>query len=286
MKPIVALLLALLPASSQAPFGSPACPGEPADRVFFFTCHSPAHKTPLWVAHTLTPEQLEGGASRPSRFRQDRGLASPSAADRDYRFSGFHRGHLAPAADFSSPEAVRATFLLSNAVPQKPSANTGPWRRLENAVRRAARTADRVHVFTGALFEGEPRTIGAGQVAVPSHTYKVILLIHGDSAAAMFAAIVPNHENVSGSLDQFTVTVDEVEQRTGLDFFSELDDALENDLESRRGFHGLPDILQPFNNARHFFFIGRGHIFEESRLPGWRPVGPNSNHKSEDKHDQ
>jgi endonuclease G len=187
------------------------------------------------VAHTLTPEQLgTPAARRPSRFRPDRGLASPSAADRDYRSSAYHRGHLAPAADFSSPEAVRATFLLSNAVPQQPSVNTGPWRRLENAVRRAARTADRVHIFTGTLFEGERKTIGPGQVAVPSHTYKVVLLIQGDSAA-MFAAIVPNQENVSGSLDQFTVTVDEIEHRTGLDFFSELEDTLENDLESRRG---------------------------------------------------
>jgi endonuclease G len=236
MKVIVALLLALLPASAQAPFGSPACPGEPADRVFFFTCHSPAHRAPLWVAHTLTLEQLDAAAaSRPSRFRQDRNLASPSAADRDYRSSGFHRGHLAPAADFSSPEAVRATFLLSNAVPQTPSVNTGTWRRLENAVRRAAGAADRVHVFTGTLFEGERKTIGPGKVVVPSHTYKVVLLIQGDSAA-MFAAIVPNRENVSGSLDQFAVTVDEVEHRTGLDFFSELEEAHENDLESRREF--------------------------------------------------
>jgi endonuclease G len=231
MKLIAALLLALTPASAQAPFGSPACPGEPADRVFFFTCHSPAHKVPFWVAHTLTPGQLGGAASRPSGFRPDRGLASPSASDRDYRSSGFHRGHLAPAADFSSPDAVSATFLLSNAVPQAPSVNTGPWRRLENAIRRAARTADRVHVFTGALFEGEPKTIGPGQVAVPSHTYKVILLIQGDSAA-MFAAIVPNQENLRGPLEQFVATVDQVEQRTGLDFFTELEDTLENRLEA------------------------------------------------------
>jgi endonuclease G len=234
MKLIAALVLALIPASAQAPFGSPACPGEPAGRVFFYTCHSPAHKVPFWVAHIV--EQRDAAAPRPSRFRRDRGLASPSAADRDYRFSGFHRGHLAPAADFASPDAVRATFLLSNAVPQTPSVNAGPWRRLENAVRRAARAADRVHVFTGALFEGEPKTIGPGQVAVPSHTYKIVLFIQRDSAAAMCAAIVPNHENVRGSLDQFAVTVDEIEHRTGLDFFSELDDALENELESRRVF--------------------------------------------------
>jgi DNA/RNA endonuclease G (NUC1) len=158
MKLIAVLLLALAPASAQAPFGSPACPGEPADRVFFFLCHSPAHKVPFWVAQTLTPDQFDGAASRPSGFRQD-----------------------------------------------------------------------------GALFEGEAKTIGPGQVAVPSHTYKVVLFMQGDSAA-MFAAIVPNQDNLNGPPDQFAVTVDEIEQRTGLDFFSELEDALENELEARREF--------------------------------------------------
>jgi endonuclease G len=219
MKPIVALLLALTPASAQAPFGSPACPGEPAGRVFFFVCYSPAHKTPLWVAHTLTPEQLDGAAApRPSRFRQDRGLASPSAADRDYRSSGFHRGHLARRRLLLTRRRPRH-LPASNAVPQKPSVNTGPWRRIENVIRGAAHAADRVHVFTGALFEGEPKTIGQGQVAVPSHTYKVVLFIQGDSAA-MFAAIVPNQDDLPGPLDRFAVTVNEIEQRTGLDFFS------------------------------------------------------------------
>jgi hypothetical protein len=65
-----------------------------------------------------------------------------------------------------------------------------------------------------------PKPSAPAEVAVPSHTYKVILLVQGDSAAT-FAAIVPSRDNVNGPPDQFAVTVDEVEQRTGLDFFSE-----------------------------------------------------------------
>jgi endonuclease G len=50
----------------------------------------------------------------------------------------------------------------------------------------------------------------------------------------MYAVIVPNEVNVNDSLDRLAVTVDEVERRTSLDFFSELEDEVERDLESRR----------------------------------------------------
>jgi len=231
---LLATLLLLASAAPAQPFGSPACHGESADRFFLFICHSPHRKVPLWTAYTSIPAHLDGSAARPRRFRQDLQLVSSGAADSDYLHSVYSRGHLAPAADFAfSDAAIGSTFLLSNAVPQRQSVNAGRWRQVENAVRRIARHADRVHVFTGVLFEGEPRRIGAGGVSVPSHTYKVILVEHGP-ARKMYAVIVPNQDQVRETLDQFAVSVDEVEHRTGLDFFSELPDEQEQELESSR----------------------------------------------------
>jgi endonuclease G len=237
MKLIATLLLLASAALAQhAPFGSPDCSGEAADRVYFFLCYSPADKAPLWVAYTLTPAQLDGSATRPSHFREDRELTSQGATDRDYRHSGYDRGHLAPARDFAfSPAAIRSTFLLSNAVPQKPSVNRGRWAAVEAAVRGVAQHADRVHVFSGTLFEGNIERIGDGQVAVPSHTYKVILAEHRQ-ARSMYAVIVPNQDHIHAPQNAFAVSVDEVERRSGLDFFRELRDDEEEDLESRRQF--------------------------------------------------
>ena len=239
MKPITLLFLAasaLL--AQQAPFGSPACAGESAGRTFFFLCHSPSAKVPLWAGYVLTRRQLEQPVRSSARphFRRDDALHSPGATNRDYRHSGFSRGHLVPAADFRfSDEAYRSTFILSNAIPQKQSVNSGRWAAAEAAVRKLVRDADRVHVFAGPLFEGELQRIGAGRVAVPSHTFKVVLAVRG-SRHAMYALIVPNQDGVTDSLDELAVPVDEVEQRTGLDFFSELEDSVERQLESRRGF--------------------------------------------------
>ena len=179
-----ALLLALAFAlSGESPAGAPGCSGpgrEFADRDFFVLCHSSTHKAALWVGYELRPEHLNRVATRPSGFRADLRLSGSAAENIDYKGSGYSRGHLAPAADFAwSQAAMRATFLLSNAVPQRGSVNSGLWARLEAAVRRLALDSDVLYVFTGPLFSSDPERIGPGGVAVPTHTFKVVLAVRG-----------------------------------------------------------------------------------------------------------
>jgi endonuclease G len=235
------LLLAALAVSAPAQharFGLPACFAphvEFAGRRYFLLCHDSDAKTSAWVGYELKPQQLLRVAQRPRRFRSDTALSRPGAADADYRHTGFSRGHLAPVADFSwSEEAVRATFLLSNAVPQRQRVNAGRWAQVEAAVRSLAARSDAAFVFTGPIFPADPARIGAGRVAVPSHLFKVVLAVKGDRKS-MFAAIVPNVDHVPEPLAHFLTSVDEVERQTGLDFFSGLDDAEETELEAARG---------------------------------------------------
>lgn len=99
--------------------------------------------------------------------------------------------------------------------------NSSLWRRLENEVRKLARTADSVIVVTGAIFAEDAERIVSGGVAVPAELYKVVLVLqHG--RAWMTAAILPNAES-RGSLRSFTVPVADVESKTGLKFFQLLD---------------------------------------------------------------
>jgi len=121
---LAALLLAFiacLPAQYDR-FGSPACSSadqELADRSFFVLCHSSSRKVALWVGYELKPKHLHGRVSRPTHFRHDTGLSGPSADDADYKYSGFSRGHMAPAADFAwSDEAIRATFCFRTPFPR------------------------------------------------------------------------------------------------------------------------------------------------------------------------
>jgi endonuclease G len=239
----IALLAALASALAAQPgrFGAPACAGddqELADRSFFLLCHSASRKVPLWVGYELTPSRLAGAAVRSSHFRADRALARPGARDSDYKGSGFSRGHLAPAADFAwSDEAVRATFLLSNVAPQLQQVNAGVWARLEHGVRRLAAAADAVYVFSGPVFAGEPAVIGAGRVAVPAHFFKTILVVK-DGQRTMYGALIPNR-HCDEPLSHFSTSVEEIERRTGLNFFNLLEHEEQETLESARPL--LPD---------------------------------------------
>jgi len=231
------MMFALLYWLAPIAFAQPAC-DAPARRLvahaFFRVCYDSSLKAPVWTEYELRPEHLAAAARRRPNFRRDPSVSFPTASNADFRNSGYARGHLVPAADFAwSVEAHRATFFLTNVIAQKQSVNAGLWRSLESAVRRIAAIADSVLVFSGPLFDSETiEFLAQGGVAVPTHTYKVLLAVQA-GRRTMFAAIIPNERIPPQPLNLFAVTVDEVERRTGFDFFAFLDDADEDALESR-----------------------------------------------------
>jgi hypothetical protein len=86
-----------------------------------------------------------------------RSLATARRAGReaDYADSGFDKGHMAPANYFMrSVAAIKATFVLTNAVPQKHGVNGGKWAQLEKAVHDLAATEGTVWIFSGPVFVG------------------------------------------------------------------------------------------------------------------------------------
>ncbi|MBM3811353.1 MAG: DNA/RNA non-specific endonuclease [Acidimicrobiia bacterium] len=86
-------------------------------------------------------------------------------------------------------------------------------------------TAEAVFVFTGPIFDSqEIDVIGPGRVAVPTHFFKVILVLRPHDRT-LHASILPNLDPIPQPLDAFFVSADEVERRTGLGFFSSLDDS-------------------------------------------------------------
>jgi endonuclease G len=230
------MTLALLYWLAPIAFAQPAC-DAPARRLldhsFFRICYDFSLKSPAWTEYELRPEHLSASSPRRPSFRRDPSIASPAASNADFRNSSYSRSHMIPAADFAwSEQAYNATFFLTNVVAQKQSVNAGLWRVLENRVRRIAASADSVLVFTGPLFDSKPlEFLAPGGVAIPACTYKVLLAVQGNRRF-MFAAIIPNTGNPREPLNHFAVTVDEVERRTGLDFFSFLADAEEQALES------------------------------------------------------
>jgi endonuclease G len=226
-------------------FGQPACAQPLLDKKFFVVCHDPNLKVPLWVGYALTREELSGsGVNRKGiDFHADPDLPKGSRAElADYSKSGYDKGHMAPAADFKrTRDAIKATFTLSNAVPQRHGVNAGAWGHLEDAVRALADSRGQVWVFSGPVFAGKRPmgTIGPDKVAIPTHTFKVVLAIAPDGTKEMFAYVMPNLEKTRTALRDFSMTVRYVEKLTGMDFFGGLtrdeQDALEMTLKELPG---------------------------------------------------
>lgn len=209
-------------------------PGEQIIKHTGYTLsYNEEFEVPSYVAYELTRDEVLGGEERSDSFKADPTVRTGSAELDDYRGSGYDRGHMAPAADFKwSEEAMKDTFYLSNMCPQDTSFNRGIWADLEAVIRTMAYDNDRIYVVTGpVLTDGPYETIGDNEVAVPKNFYKVVL-DYTDPGIKAIGFILPN-ENSDRSLQSFAVTVDEVEEMTGIDFYPALPDDEEEVLESQ-----------------------------------------------------
>ncbi|NJK82880.1 MAG: DNA/RNA non-specific endonuclease [Saprospiraceae bacterium] len=193
------------------------------------------HELAAWVAYELTREQLKmERVKRADLFQPDAKVATTSAQLNDYRGSGYDRGHLIPAADRAfSTAAMQETFLMSNVAPQVHTFNGGIWRELEELVRDWAYKYKKVYVVTGPLLTKPPlKKIGQNKVSVPTAFYKVILDISEPELKGI-GFIIPN-ETSNQRLQQYAMSIDEVEKQTGIDFFADLmDETLAQKIESQ-----------------------------------------------------
>lgn len=141
----------------------------------------------------LCPTQVEwqvclddiGSARRSPSWRFIEDIAHPLAVacHDDFTSSGYHRGHLCPAADRSSSmEAMRSTFTMSNVAPQVPALNMGAWKATELAVRNAVLLGDTITVVTIPVFLArDTMRLGAHGIAVPHAFFKAAWCSGNDS---------------------------------------------------------------------------------------------------------
>ncbi len=191
--------------------------------------YSEEHEQALWVYYTLTPENLTGPAKRKNNFKSDPLVESKSAASKDYSKTGYDRGHLCPAASMTiNQEAMNESFYMSNMSPQAPELNRGKWKQLEGQVRSWVMIEGKLHVVSGPIFEDNIETIGKNEVTVPGYYYKAIY--DPTDEEKMIGFIFPNKE-IENKISDYVVTINEIESRTNIDFFTALPDSLENILE-------------------------------------------------------
>ncbi|RCV92715.1 DNA/RNA non-specific endonuclease [Vreelandella rituensis] len=191
----------------------------------------------LWVSYQLNAVEDTRIGARPN-FQADWRTLWPVGTD-EYSGSGYDRGHLAPnyaIAAVHGRSAQLHTFRMSNMAPQRPDLNRQLWQRLEESVMdHFAPRFERLQVITGPVF---PESFmdnvfnRVGLVEIPEAFYKIIVVPHAETPLAL-AFIMPQTVRGNEPLDDYLVSIDQVEARTGLDFFPDLAQDVEQRLESR-----------------------------------------------------
>ena len=190
-----------------------------------------------WAAWHLTKPHTYGHGERPQRAFHDDEDVSNSTHYYDYnRSKTYERGHLCPAGDNKWDEdAMYETFLMTNVCPQHYDLNSGVWNDIEMKCRDWARQEGDVYIVCGPIFYPHRRNrelIGKSRIPVPDAFFKVVLSNKHQGKGIGF---ICENRHGSSNLNDYMMTIDEVERITGIDFFPAIPDDMENRVESQIG---------------------------------------------------
>lgn len=161
------------------------------------------------------------------------------------RFPGYDRGHICPSGDrTASKEMNSQTFVMTNMQPQygefngyDKSGNNGLWLRMENQLRKWAdklSATDTIFVCKGGTIDSETNIITriGGKLIVPKYFYMAILRKSSFGYAGMaFWSEQKNAWRTNETLRSHAISIKELEARTGIDFFCNLPDDVEAQVE-------------------------------------------------------
>lgn len=189
--------------------------------------------TANWVSWKLDTSWL-GNIEREDDFRPDSSIPDRCYQVRpnDYRGTGYDRGHITPSGDRTRNQTMNsATFVMSNMIPQTPENNREVWGELEEYSRDLVRQGKTIYIVAGG--EGQKERIADQKITVPKHTWKVILISDNNGKNLETIAVwMPNNDKVANTdWKDYIVSVDQVEKKTGYDFFNTLDKDIQRNIE-------------------------------------------------------
>jgi len=245
--------------------GNPSNAGTDSDnyllvKPYFTLSYNNSRGEPNWVSWRVTENDL-GDAPRKQTFDADETLPAGSNIVRtsDYSGSGFDRGHMCPHSDRAANQDMSyATFVMTNIIPQAPNVNRKAWAQLEVYCRDLVKRHNRLYVLSGPIGRGGTGSKGfaeslpKGQVTVPAECWKVIVVVPEDGSPESAASIsasdrviavdMPNDQTQVGEIwDTYRCRPINIEQKTGLHFFTALPSVVAAQLEQKLDDESIPE---------------------------------------------
>lgn len=208
----LAATLSMCPAS---PYGLPSNTNNSLQLCHpgYYTQYNTSKYDPEIVIWQITPDTAISCGERQGNFHQDTLADNKDASPSDYVGSGYDKGHMADAADFTfdAKEEVD-TFSMTNMTPQLPGLNRGGWKWLETMSRVYAIKYNKVVVFSGPVFGTDDGRLN-NHIDVPKYFWKVIYIPSLNKALSI---LVPN-DNIRGKdILNYIVSVNKIESEIGI----------------------------------------------------------------------
>lgn len=211
------------------------------ENVTYSISHNPERKHCKWAAFTFNTSNCEKNWYRDNWKKTEWGgdpfQPNPEMPDNyvmtksEINHNGFDRGHIVASEDrVYSQDANEQTFYYSNISPMYSSFNTGAWLDCEGLIQGWGRNnafRDTLYIVKGGTIrEGEYRTVGSCPT-VPNYYYMALLCLKNNT----YKAIGLLFKHVNGNSRTEVCSIDYLESFTGIDFFCNVPDAVEEVVE-------------------------------------------------------
>ena len=213
-------------------------------------------KSQRWSCYIITKNNRAKNTNRyyseSNQYPNDRELAASNRWEKDYIYrSGFDHGHICPSNDrLYSLNANTQTFYLTNMQPQYSVFNgshpdhkyEGLWIKMENYLNGfKLNDTDTMYVCKGGTIDKEENILMRIQnkLIVPKYFFVAVLvkkMVKGQAYYKSIGMWFP-HTNVyhgDDKLSDYTMSIKDLEAKTGIDFFCNLPDNIEQDVESKK----------------------------------------------------
>lgn len=204
---------------------------------------------PRWVAFVFDQQTAASvHKGRSEAWAWDPKVPSEYSTDNLFSGSGFSRGHMVASNDRQySLEANKQTYYYTNMSPQRKAHNEGVWLRLEQTVQTWGRNPS----FRDVLYVAKGGTIADGQIedrrvrnkiVVPKYYYMALVVKKPNGEYHGIAFWTEHRDYANKALRPLAITIDKLEELTGIDFFHNLDDEIENRVEAEEPANNWPGV--------------------------------------------
>ena len=227
------------------------------ENITYSIAHNKQRRHCRWTAFTFDASNRKKNWNRDNwkqtEWRGDPFQPCPDMPDEyvmtknEINRNGFARGHIVASADrLHSKDANEQTFYYSNISPMHFDFNEGAWLECEGLVQGWGRNSvfcDTLYVVKGGTIrEGEYRTVGSCPT-VPNYYFMALLCLKNNS----YKSIGLLFKHVNGYSQTEVCSIDFLEHFTGIDFFCNVPDKVENVFErqySTSSWSGLRNYIE------------------------------------------